>query len=166
MMTKNQQLLAQKDELIHRLSWDEDYGCHNRKGFELLIWPEIKSRARWLIFFDLDYLHDLNTKMGGYAPVNAMIRQVLASVRSSDHKACRWQSGDELLVAITETQTRKANDISVAEGMVKRLQEALAAQGMAATFAIVPVKGTDLFENVQPAVDKVFEQKKARGSSR
>jgi GGDEF domain-containing protein len=166
MMTRNQQIIAQQDELIHQMGWDDDYGCHNRKGFELLVWPKIKTEARWLVFFDLDYLHDLNKKMGGYAPVNAMIRQVMATIRSSDHNACRWQSGDELLVAITETETRQADDVSVPEGMVKRLQEALAAQGMAATFAIVPVKSTDLLENVQPAVDKVFELKKARGINR
>jgi len=166
MMTNNARLIAQQQELIHKLSWDEDYGCHNRKGFELLVWPEIKTQARWLVFFDLDYLHDLNQKMGGYPPVNAMIRQVLETVRSSDHKACRWQSGDELLVVIAETESRKTDDISVAEGMVKRLQEALAAHGMAATFVIEPVKGTDLVENVAPAIEKVFEAKKARGVGR
>jgi GGDEF domain-containing protein len=166
MMSANQRRIAELEEKLHQACWDEDYGCHNRKGLELLVWPEIKTRARWLVFFDLDYLHDLNEKMGGYTPVNAMIRQVLATVRSSDHKACRWQSGDELLLVITETETRKVDDISVAEGMVKRLQKALAAQGMNATFAIVPVKSMDLVENVTPAVEKVFELKKARGVTR
>jgi GGDEF domain-containing protein len=166
MMTESQRRIAELEEKLHQACWDEDYGCHNRKGLELLVWPEIKTRARWLVFFDLDYLHDLNEKMGGYPPVNAMIRQVLASVRSSDHKACRWQSGDELLLVITETETRKVDDISVAEGMVKRLQKALAAQGMNATFAIVPVKSMDLVENVTPAIEKVFELKKARGITR
>ena len=166
MMTEKARIIAEQQNLIHKLAWDEDYGCHNRKGFELLVWPDIKSRARWLVFFDLDFLHDLNDKMGGYGPVNVMIKQVLGVVRSSDHTACRWQSGDEMLVAITETETRNADDISVAEGMVKRLQEALAAQGMSATFAIVPVKNTDLVENVTPAVEKVFELKRARGVTR
>jgi GGDEF domain-containing protein len=166
MMSNSQRRIAELEEKLHQACWDEDYGCHNRKGLELLVWPEVKTRARWLVFFDLDHLHDLNTKMGGYTPVNAMISQVLSVVRSSDHKACRWQSGDELLIVITETDTRKADDISVAEGMVRRLQEAFAALGMSATFAIAPVKSTDLAENVAPAVDKVFEAKKARGVSR
>lgn len=166
MLTENKRRIAELEEQLHQACWDDDYGCHNRKGLELLVWPKVKTQARWLVFFDLDYLHDLNDKMGGYDPVNAMIRQVLSVVRSTDHKACRWLSGDELLVVITETDTRKADDISVAEGMVKRLQEALAALGMSATFAIVPVKSTDLAENVAPAVDKVFEAKKARGVSR
>jgi GGDEF domain-containing protein len=166
MMSNSQRRIAELEEKLHQACWDEDYGCHNRKGLELLVWPEIKARSRWLVFFDLDYLHDLNEKMGGYPPVNAMIRQVLAVVRSSDHKACRWQSGDELLVIITETESRKADDISVAEGMVKRLQESLAAQGMAATFAIEPVRSLDLAETVAPAIEKVFAAKKARGVSR
>jgi GGDEF domain-containing protein len=166
MMTEKARIIAQQQQLIYRLAWDEAFGCHTRAGFEHVIWPEIQGRARWLVFFDIDYMKALNDKAGGYHPVDEMIKRALAVVRCSDYVAGRWMSGDEILVAITEADNRNVLDRSVPEGMVQRLQEALAVQGMSATFAIVPVRSTDLAENVEPAVQLVFEAKQARGVTR
>ena len=163
MMTQNQRLLAQKDDLIHRLAWNDGFGCHTRKGFEHVVWPDMAARARWIVYFDIDGMHALNEKFGSYEPVDRMIRQVLAAVRSSDFVAGQWKSGDEFLICLTENQAHNPLD---PEGLVRRLTEEFAKVGMSATFAIVPVKSTDLQENVQPAVDRVYELKKSRGVSR
>ena len=161
MMTANQRIIAQKDELIHQLSWNDGFGCFNRKGFEKMKWPEIASTARHIIYFDIDGMHALNEAHGGYELVDSMIRQVLSSVRSSDYIAGQWKSGDEFLICLTENPDHGPLD---PDGLVKRLTEEFAKMGMTATFAIVEVKSTDLLENVQPAVDRVYAAKKARGS--
>lgn len=163
MMTNNQKLFAQQQELIHQLAWNDAFGCYNRKGFEKMRWPEIAAEARWIIYFDIDGMHALNEAHGGYEPVDAMIRQVLSSVRSTDYVAAQWKSGDEFLICLKENDERAKLD---PEGMVKRLTEEFAKLAISATFAIVPVKSTNLLENVQPAVDQVFAAKKARGVSR
>jgi hypothetical protein len=163
MMTNNQRVIAAQRIMIDDLSWNDGFGCYNRKGFEKMKWPEIAARARFIVYFDIDGMHELNEAHGGYEPVDAMIRQVLASVRSSDYVAGQWKSGDEFLICITENEKRDSMD---PEGMIQRLTEEFAKVGMSATFAFVPVKSTDLLENVQPAVDKVYELKKARGASR
>jgi GGDEF domain-containing protein len=163
MMTENRRIIAQQEQLINKLSWNDGFGCHTRKGFEHVVWPNIASRARAIIYFDIDGMHALNEHFGSYEPVDAMIRQVLSSVRSSDHVAGQWKSGDEFLICLTENDLH--NPLNP-EGLVKRLTEEFAKVGMSATFAIVPVKSTDLAENIQPAVDLVYEAKRARGSSR
>jgi GGDEF domain-containing protein len=163
MMTSNQRTIAKQEELIHKLAWNDGFGCHTRKGFEHVIWPSIAATAQYIIYFDIDGMHALNESFGSYEPVDAMIRQVLHAVRSSDYVAGQWKSGDEFLICLTQNQNHNPLD---PEGLVKRLTEEFAKVGMTATFAIVPVKGTDLLENVQPAVEKVYELKKARGISR
>jgi hypothetical protein len=92
-----------------------------------------------------------------------MIRQVLTSVRSTDIVAGQWKSGDEFLICLTENEKHNPLDPN---GFVKRLTEEFAKVGMTATFAVVPVRSTDLLENVQPAVDKVYELKRQRGVTR
>ena len=166
MMTDNARIIAYQQELIHKLSWNASMGCHTRAGFEHVVWPEIASRARWLVYFDIDGMHALNEKMGGYAPVDAMIRQVLAAVRASDYVGGQLNSGDEFLICVTASDQRPEPDLVTAEGLVDRLVFEFAKLGMSATFAIVPVKSTDLAENVQPAVDQVLDAKKARGVGR
>jgi GGDEF domain-containing protein len=160
MMTQNQQTIAAQQALIHKLAWNDGFGCHTRKGFEHVVWPGIAAKARSIVYFDIDGMHALNEKFGSYEPVDAMIRKVLSSVRSSDFVAGQWKSGDEFLICLTENDKHNTLD---PEGLVRRLTEEFAKVGMSATFAIVPVKSTDLLENVQPAVDQVYEAKKSRG---
>lgn len=163
MLTPHQRRIIELETLLHKISWNAGFGCHNRQGFEHMIWPDIATEARWIIYFDIDGMHALNEKHGGYEPVDAMIRSVLSSVRSSDYLAAQWKSGDEFLVCLTENKEHAPLD---PEGLVRRLNEEFARHGMSATFAVVPVKSTDLLENIQPAVDRVYEIKKQRGVSR
>jgi GGDEF domain-containing protein len=163
MTTPNQPTYAQLLELNHRLGWNASFGCHNRNGFEHMIWPRIAQEARFIVYFDIDDMHGLNESFGGYGPVDAMIKQVLSALRATDYVAGQWKSGDEFLVCLTESKERPTQD---PQGLVDRLTEQLARHGMSATFAIVPVKSLDLNENVQPAVDQVYTAKKARGVGR
>lgn len=163
MMTKNQQRIAELETLVHRLSWNESFGCHTRGGFQEMIWPAIAPRAKWLIFFDVDGVHAMNEQYGDYDHFDAIMKEVLSIVRGTDYVAGQFKSGDEFLIALTERVDGQSLD---PQGLVARLAMELASHGMSATFAIVPVKSTDLLENVQPAIEKVYEAKKARGVGR
>jgi GGDEF domain-containing protein len=163
MMTPNQRTIAQQQELIHKLAWDASYGCYTRAGFEHMIWPEIAHKARHIVYFDVDGVHAINEKFGSYDAFNAMIKQVVSTVRSTDIVAGRWNSGDELLVCMVESPDRKDLDPA---GLVKRLTHELAKHGLTATFATQPVKSSILHENVKPAADEVLAAKKARGVGR
>lgn len=162
MMTKSQQRIAAQQELIHKLSWNDAFGCYNRKGFEEMRWPEIASTARWIIYFDVDGVHALNEQHGTYAVFDQKIRTVLHALRSTDVVAAQWRSGDEFLVCIRETPDRPTQD---PDGLIKRLTEELARQGLTAVFAKQQVLSGFLKENVEPACDQVLELKKARGST-
>jgi GGDEF domain-containing protein len=158
--------ISKLEELVHRLAWNDRFGCYNRQGFEYAIWPEIAAYARWLIFFDLDHLHELNQQHESYAPVDAMIRDALAIVRKADYVCGQFLSGDEFILALTETKERPVPDRAAAEGLKARLVESLAKHGMSATFAIAEVKSWDLNESLESAVAEVKAAKKARGVSR
>jgi GGDEF domain-containing protein len=162
MMSNNQRIIAQQRELIHKLAWNSRFGCHTRDGFEHVVWPDIAARASAIVYFDIDDMHGLNERHG-YTQVDEKIRQVLSIVRESDCVAGQYMSGDEFLICLTETETRKNID---PQGLVNRLVGAFREQDMKATFAIVPVTSADLLENVLPAVELVAEHKKARGTSR
>jgi hypothetical protein len=162
MMTKNQQIIAAQQELIHRLAWNDAFGCHTRAGFENMIWMEIYHRARWIVFFDVDGVHALNNASGSYAVFDAKIKKVLTSVRSTDIVAGQWHSGDEFLLCMVESPDRATLD---PQGLVRRLTELLAAQDLTAVFAVVPVTSPILVENVNPAADEVLARKRARGSA-
>jgi GGDEF domain-containing protein len=157
-------------ELANSLAWNDGFGCYTRPGFEKLVWPAIAERVKWLIYFDVDGMHDINESHGGYDAADAMIKEVLSIVRMTDYVAGQWKSGDEFLVCITEEGTREASDprdaLSDPLGMVERLMDGLAKQGLSATFAVVEVTSKELAVNVKPAVDKVYGAKKTgrRGS--
>ena len=155
--------LEESHQLIRTLAWNNAFGCFTRLGFENWIWPGIADQAKWIIYFDIDDVHAINARYGSYEPVDAMIRQVLTSVRSTDIVAGQWKSGDEFLICLTENDSHNPLDPA---GLVNRLIGEFAKVGMTATFAVVQVKSTDLLENVQPAVDKVYELKKRRGVTR
>jgi GGDEF domain-containing protein len=163
MMTDNARLLAYQQELIHKLSWSRSFGCYNRTGFEEMKWPEIAASARWIIFFDVDGVHALNEQSGTYEVFDEKMRTVLQALRSTDVVAAQWRSGDEFLVCVRETPERPTQN---PDGLIKRLMEELAKQGLTATFAKEQVKSMFLKENVEPASDRVLEIKKARGTPR
>jgi len=158
-------------EKLYRTSWNNSFGCFTKTGFEENIWPEIAPYARYIIFFDIDYLKKINDQFDSYAPVNAMIKQGLSVVREDDGVAAQVNSGDEMLVCMIERTNDHAGAIDRRkildpEGLKARLVESFASVGMSATFAIVEVKSWDLAENLEPAIAQVKAAKKARGISR
>jgi len=169
MMTKNQQLLAQKDELIARLSWHHGYGCYNKAGFAEVIWPEIAHIAKWIVYFDVDGVHDINEKHETYDVFDAMMKDVFSTLRRTDQIGAQVKSGDEFLVCMTESisddQMERRQNVDP-EILKDKLIQALAKHGLTAHFLIVPVKSLLLEENIKPAADEVLRLKKARGVSR
>src|SRR5689334_22324900 len=112
----NNDLRIQKlEEQLHRVSWNDRFGCYNRQGFEYVKWTEISAVTRFLIFLDIDHLHELNEQYESYAPVDAMIKQALSIVRSTDCVAGQLNSGDEFIIAITESPNRPVPTRDTAE---------------------------------------------------
>jgi GGDEF domain-containing protein len=141
--------------LLEQLARDDAYGCYSRQGLELVVWPRIADKARWVIFADIDDMHQLNTRLG-YAEVDRRIRVAL-QVRSSDVMATgRYFSGDEIVWVISNGDP---------EGMIKRLASNLAQQGLSAVFASSPVTSKMLTENVASAAARVQEAKKQKGNT-
>jgi len=153
------------EELLKKVSWNEGYGCYTRTGFELVIWPEIKDRAEWFVYFDINGLHELNAEHGSYEPVNVMIKDVLSITRSTDLKAAMLQSGDEIFIVILKNSEHDGNPVDP-QGLVGRLVHRFSTHNMSATFDIVPALSPDLMTNLEPAVKKVHAIKNRRGSLR
>lgn len=136
----------QLQELVNSLAWNDSYGCYTRAGFEKMIWPTIADKAKWIIFFDIDQMHALNTEHG-YDGVNAIIKKSL-SMRASDFMAGQWFSGDEFIVCITDDPARSISDpMSFCERLAADFRE----NNVPATFGIAPVASRNLSENVEPA---------------
>jgi hypothetical protein len=150
------EFLKDKDlnKLVQELAWNDGYGCYTRGGFEKMIWPQIAPIAKWIIFFDVDNMHELNAEHG-YEGVNAIIKKSLA-MRETDYMAGQWFSGDEFIVCITDSPDR---DLSNPIGFAMRLAEIFRENGAPATFAIAPVRSSVLFESVTPAYQAVQKSK-------
>src|SRR5690349_22774758 len=153
---------SQLQSLVERLAWNHSFGCYTKNGFAFYIWPEIAPRVEWILFFDLDHLHELNSKFDSYAPVDEMIKKVLSIVRDTDYTAGQLNSGDEFLICLTNERGKSSDP----EGLKKRLIEEMGKFGMSATFSIVPVSTWDLEEAVAPAVAEVKRLKAERGIGR
>ena len=169
MMTENQRLHARKDELIHKLAWYQNYGCYNRGGLEHVKWPETAHIAKWIVYFDVNNVHQINEEYGTYEEVNRRMREVLSKFRTKEIFVALSNSGDEFVVVITEepeSQVHERRQVISPEKVVERLTEELAKQGLTAIFAIEPVKSLLLDDNIMPAAERVLAAKKARGISR
>lgn len=141
--------MTTKLELL--LATDSTYGCFSRQGLDLVAWPKISGKARFVIFADINGMHQLNTQYG-YNGVDQRIRKAL-KVRQDDVAATgRWFSGDEIVWVISRGDPK---------GMVKRLQAAFAKQGLSATFAIAKVTSKKLSINVDRAAKEVQSLKAA-----
>lgn len=163
MFPKKERTKRELDSLVHTLAWNDAFGCFTRAGFEKMIWPEIADEARWIIYFDLDNVHALNEKYGGYDHVDAMVRNTLTILRLTDYVAGQWKSGDEFLICLTasdEESKGSQRESLNPQRMMERLMQELNKQGMSATFAIVPVISRDLATNMKPAIDQVYAGKK------
>lgn len=154
---------SQLEQLIRDLAWNDEYGCYSRAGFQELIWPGIAAIARWIVFFDIDEMGNLN-KVHSHAGVNMRIKKSL-TMRTSDYLTGQRYSGDEFIIVVTDAPGRRAsNPIE----LCARLAESLRENGLSATFAIAPVISDDLTQNVEPAVKEVeiAKSKNQRGSIR
>jgi len=151
--------------LLRELAWNDEFGCYSKAGFKKLIWPEIAERARWIVYFDVDGVHDINTANNGYDVFDAMMKQVLSILRLTDYVAGQLTSGDEFLVCLTEKKSPQPGELRQTldpQALKERLIDELKKQGLTATFAIVPVFSTDLGINLHPAIQEVFLAKKLR----
>ena len=152
----------QLEELVNSLAWNDEYGCYTRAGFEKLIWSEIASKTKWIAYFDIDNMGELNDAHT-HAGVNAIIKKCL-TMRASDFVTGQRYSGDEFIVCITDDDPgrRESNPIE----LCLRIAEGLREHNASATFAIAPVISDQLAENVEPAVRLVEIAKKEnrRGS--
>jgi len=141
--------------LVTMLANDADYGCLTRQGLELITWPEIQQTARWIIFADIDHLHDANEEHG-YEGANQRIRQAIQLRKTDVAAAGRWFSGDELVWVLCVTEERTPiNPILAA----RRLQDSFEQVGLTATFGISQVCSPDLVENVSRAAEMVTAAK-------
>lgn len=143
-------------ELFKDMAWNDEYGCYTRQGFQKLVWRKIADTAKWIIYFDIDKMGELNEKHT-HAGVNAIIKKCLA-IRTSDYMTGQRYSGDEFMICVTAAPER--SDTNPWE-LAMRLQETLLKNGVSATFAIAPVISADLMENVETAVQMVEAAKKA-----
>ncbi len=126
-------------ELFKEMAWNDEYGCYTRLGFQKLVWPRIAKDAKWIIYFDIDGMGELNAQHT-HAGVNSMIKKSLA-IRASDYMTGQRYSGDEFMVVVTDNPERgEADPLQLAV----RLKEALRDNGLSATFAIAPVFSDDL----------------------
>jgi hypothetical protein len=155
--------------LIRALAWNDAFGCYSKAGFKKLIWPEIAEDARWIIYFDVNGVHEINELNNGYEAFDAMMRDVLSILRLTDYVAGQLNSGDEFLICLIEKKAQQPGELRQAidpQAMMQRLIDELKKQGLTATFAIVPVVSMDLDINLKPAISEVFLAKKARGKGR
>jgi len=166
MSLTEQKTKEELEALVRALSWNDAFGCYTRNGFEKVVWPEIADQARWIIYFDIDNMHDLNASFGGYEAVDAMIKLGLSVLRWTDYVACQLQSGDEFLVCMIEggpqSPIKEQRETLDPERLKERLSNSLKLAGLTATFAIVPVTSPDLLTNVKPAIDIVYQAKNNR----
>jgi hypothetical protein len=157
-------------KLIRQLAWNESFGCFSRAGFEKWIWPQIQERARWIIYFDLNNIHELNAAHGGYEPVDQMIRLGLSVLRWSDFVAGQVKSGDEFLVCMLEPESDSPDagqrEKLDPQALMERLKDSLGRAGLTAVFSIVPVESSDLMTVLKPAIEHVFAIKQNRARTR
>jgi GGDEF domain-containing protein len=156
-------------KLIRQLAWNESFGCFSRAGFEKWIWPQIQERARWIIYFDLNNLHELNAAHG-YERVNQMINLGLSVLRWTDFVAGQVMSGDEFLVCMLEPENDPSEESQRKrldpQALMERLKDSLSRAGLTAVFSIVPVESSDLMTVLKPAIEHVFAIKQNRSRSR
>ena len=146
---------AEMLSMFKEMAWNDEYGCYTSQAFRKLVWRRIADKAKWIIYFDIDGMGELN-EQHTHAGVNTMIKKSLA-VRASDYMTGQRYSGDEFIVVVTDDPERGETDPLQ---LTMRLKEALRENGLSATFAIAPAISDDLMENVEPAVQLVEDAKR------
>jgi GGDEF domain-containing protein len=146
-MTANtEELIKEIENLkaqIEMLSIDQTYGVITRAALPVKL-NEVESQIKFVCFFDLDGIHNLNEELG-YQEVDNRIKQAL-QVRSTDLLIKnRWYSGDEITCFLS------GND---PEGFCNRLMESLKQFGLSATIAYTDYTG-DYVSDIKKCSDKV-----------
>lgn len=140
------ELLAELQELKQ----DKPFGILTRPGLE--IEHRKQAAGTYVIFMDLDQIHDLNSAIGAEA-VNRKIRRALKIRHEDLILSGRWFSGDELAFIVKGDP----------RGVSERLLQSLNKNGLSATIAFAPLG--DLEKAVNKAKKRVEASKKinARG---
>jgi GGDEF domain-containing protein len=112
---------------VERMGYDPAFGCLTRQGAERR--ASALRGPHEVVFFDLDDMRRLNARWG-YAEVDRRVRAALAAVRvrQADLVVGRWYSGDELFAVVPA---------GTGVGLCRRLEAALAQEGLSATFGVV-----------------------------
>jgi diguanylate cyclase (GGDEF)-like protein len=154
---------------------DDTASCYNRRYFEEFILEEMSRANRFktpmsLIFFDMDNLKDVNTRLGHAAGSRTLLEvseRVRGKIRKFD-KLFRF-GGDEFCIVLPETEWHGATEVA------ERVREAIAgrpfltatrgpqgAQPMTASFGIAsfPLHARTKEELVQRA-DRAMQSIKA-----
>jgi GGDEF domain-containing protein len=135
---------------VRQLLIDPAYGCLTRHGLTRAYRPSSD-----VLFLDIDDMHSLNARHG-YGEVDRRIATALrATTRNGEVLIGRWYSGDELVVLCPG---------GTGPHIARRLDAALAAEGISATLAIATRTQT-LAAAVATASATVQQQKAARHSA-
>ena len=137
-------------KVVDQLTTCPTYGVGTRQRLEMT-WPRLKHSTLSVIFFDLDFMHQLNEELG-YQAVDDRIKSALANFRGTRGSASfsfRWYSGDEIVVVCPTADVYPA---------AIRLHQVIRDHGLSATMAIAPAQA-DLKACVSIAADKVQASK-------
>jgi len=116
----------------HQIS--EAFGCYTRKALTRDLLPSFDARGFAIVYFDIDGLTQLNNAYGkaerkhpAVPHVNERIFAAFAAMRTADVLIGQWFSGDEFVALVPAAD---------AYGFTLRLQAALRANGITATFVL------------------------------
>jgi len=135
--TKTSELEAEITRLravISEYQISDSFGCYTRKALTIDILPSFDARGFAISYFDIDGLTQLNEAFGkaerkytDVPCVNERIFTAFAAMRTADVLIGQWFSGDEFVALVPAAD---------ALGFTQRLQAALRAQGVTATFVL------------------------------
>jgi GGDEF domain-containing protein len=132
MFNLSERKLTEKE--LNEYRKDRAYGCFTRNCLELEIWPAVANSVRFVVFCDIDQMHQANDRFG-YAGVDKKIKAAINTGRQTDIAVARWYSGDELVFLVLEGP-RSGNPLQFCE----RIQSRLARAGLSATFGVVEIR--------------------------
>lgn len=157
LLNELERLRAENEEnkrLVELMSRNEQLGCYTRQAFDHIVWPDIRERAAWVVFFDVDGMKQMNST-GGWMNTSAIVNQSI-SIRSSDYIFGQVLSGDEFVVVILDRPDRPPVDpMKFCERLLRKFRN----NGASATFAFRKVDSVDLEENLKPIMRAVMEAK-------
>lgn len=155
MDTLERQLQARIDELEaenEHLRYDH-LGMLTRQGGEIENQRNNYTGARYLIAFDINYLKQMNDKLG-QAAVDELMKKAFALRNEDILFKFSVKSGDEKAIVT----------LGNPDGLIEHLTRSLEENGLSAVMAWEPLLPTDnLFVVCERAMQKVYELKAQRG---